>query len=135
MKAVLCFALLLAVCSATYYPSWKLLQPSGMFQVTAVYAQSNPQVGQANIITVCGNALYDIQGVRSFVYQVGQENETWSIGNVPVTTQNIPNGNGYCFFYNYVVPSQAQATKAYSIDLVLQNPLTNVASVQVDFHF
>ncbi len=132
MKALLCFALLLAVSSATFYPSWKLIEPSNIFKVTAVYAQSNPQVGQMNILTVCGNALFDTE-VRSFAYQVGQGNEIWSLGNVDLTQQSIPNGHGYCFFYKYVVPSQAQAAHGYSVYLVLENSITNVASVQVDF--
>ncbi len=132
MKALLCFALLLAVSSATFFPSWKLIQPSATFTVTSVYAQSNAQPGQTNILTVCGNAVYDTP-VRSFVYQVGQANQIWSIGNVGLTEQTIPNGNGYCFFYTYLVPTQA--AHGYSVALVLQNSQTNVASVQVDFTF
>jgi hypothetical protein len=132
MKAILCFAVLLAVSSVTFFPSWKLIQPSNVFKVTSVYAQSNAQVGQNNILTVCGNSLYETQ-VRSFAYQVGQGNEIWSIGNVDLTQKTIPEGNGYCFFYNYVVPSQAQGAHGYSVDLVLENSMTIVASVQVDF--
>jgi len=133
MKAILCFALLLAVCSAfTFFPSWKPINPDkSALWIDSVAATSNAKVGQSNVLTVCGKALLDIQGIRSFSYEVGQGSDVWSNGNVDLTSTDVPMGKSYCFLYNYVVPRQV--VNAYSVNLTLETPLSIITGVQVNF--
>jgi len=132
MKALLCFALLLAVCSATFYPSWERINPDqSALWIDSVVAESNAKAGQSNSLTVCGNANSDIQGIRSFYYEIGQGSDIWSNGNVDLTSTDVIKGRCYCFLYNYVVPHQV--LDAYSVNLTLETPLSVVAGVQANF--
>ncbi len=134
MKVLIFFALLLAVSSAliTYFPSWKPINPDkSALWITSVSATSNAKVGQNNTLTVCGKALSDIKGIRSFYYEVGQGSEIWSNGNVDLTSKDVPINKSYCFSYGYVVPSQV--VNAYSVNLTLETGLSVVAGGQVNF--
>jgi len=132
MKAVLCFALLLAVCSAAFSPSWRIVNPfTNAWKPAGVYAQSNARVGQNNIVTVCGNANVDTV-VSSYTYQIGRGSQIFYQGVVGVPPQNLFQGSGYCFYFNYQVP--AVASPNYFIYLTLQNPSAALTTVEVDFY-
>lgn len=132
MKAVICFALLLAVCSAAFNPQWKTVNSySNTWKAAGVYAQSNARVGQNNVVTVCGNANYDTT-VSAYTYQIGRAGQIWYQGVVGVPPQNLFQGSGYCYYFNYQVPNVAYPN--YSVNLTLQNPSTALNTVQVDFY-
>jgi len=133
MKVLICLALLLALSSAAFAPSWKVLNTySNQWKPAGVYAQSNAPVGYNNVITVCGNANYDNVAVSSYTYQIGKGSQILYQGTVGIPPVILFQGSGYCFYFNYQVPSAAYPN--YYVYLTLQNPTAALATVEVDFY-
>ncbi len=129
MKAIIVFAVLVALSTAYIVPSWSVYS-AGDFKPTAVLAKSYSYVNETNTLNVCGAANRNIQ-VNSYSYQVGQGSVVWYSGTVNLPPQYVFDGGAFCFFYKLDVPVIARP--GFTVYLTLNNATAGLGTVKVDF--